>query len=220
MAYDFVRANVQNLRVSSAPVTGAPCTIACWYRIDSTDLEIFNGLITVDSTVNSSRISLSYNGGPAVNRAVQLFVADANNQFTQTSNYDTNISADTWYHAAGVLFSSSTHLAYFNGLPANTNNTDKVLTNLDGVTLSGRYNYSTNSVVFSMGGGLADVGIWNVELTADEIASLAKGMACNKVRPQSLVFYAPLVRELIDVRGGLSITNDNATVAEHPRIYQ
>ena len=66
----------------------------------------------------------------------------------------------------------------------------------------------------------ADAGIWNAALTAAEIASLAKGMTCDKVRPQSLVFYAPLVRDLVDVKGGLTITNNNtATVANHPRVY-
>jgi hypothetical protein len=69
-------------------------------------------------------------------------------------------------------------------------------------------------------GRMAEVGIWNAALTADEIASLAKGMTCDKVRPQSLVFYAPLVRDLQDVRGGFTITNNNsATVADHPRVY-
>jgi hypothetical protein len=48
----------------------------------------------------------------------------------------------------------------------------------------------------------------------------ADGMTCDKIRPQSLVFYAPLVRDLIDVKGGLTITNNNtATVANHPRVY-
>lgn len=69
-------------------------------------------------------------------------------------------------------------------------------------------------------GDIAEVGVWNVALTAAEIASLADGMTCDKVRPQSLVFYAPLVRDLQDVRGGLTITNTNtATVANHPRVY-
>ncbi len=69
-------------------------------------------------------------------------------------------------------------------------------------------------------GLIAEVGIWNAALTAAEIASLAKGMTCDKVRPQSLVFYAPLVRNLIDQKGGLTITNNNgATVANHPRVY-
>ena len=67
---------------------------------------------------------------------------------------------------------------------------------------------------------MAEVGIWNAALTAAEVASLAKGMTCDKVRPQSLVFYAPLVRDLIDQKGGLIITNNNtATVAVHPRVY-
>lgn len=66
----------------------------------------------------------------------------------------------------------------------------------------------------------AEVGIWNAALTASEVASLAKGMTCDKVRPQSLVFYAPLVRDLNDQKGGLTITNNNAaTVAAHPRVY-
>jgi hypothetical protein len=69
-------------------------------------------------------------------------------------------------------------------------------------------------------GRTAEVGIWNVALSATELSSLAKGMTCDKVRPQSLVFYAPLVRDLIDQKGGLAITNNNAaTVANHPRIY-
>ena len=69
-------------------------------------------------------------------------------------------------------------------------------------------------------GQVAEVGIWNAALTQPEIASLAGGMTCDKVRPQSLVFYAPLVRNLQDVKGGLTITNNNtATVAAHPRVY-
>ena len=71
-----------------------------------------------------------------------------------------------------------------------------------------------------MDGKIAEVGIWNAALTTAEIASLASGIICDKIRPQSLVFYAPLVRDLIDQKGGLPITNNNsATVANHPRIY-
>ena len=69
-------------------------------------------------------------------------------------------------------------------------------------------------------GVVAEVGVWNAVLTAAEVASLAKGMTCDKVRPQSLVFYAPLIRDLIDAKGGLTITNNNgATVANHTRVY-
>ncbi len=67
---------------------------------------------------------------------------------------------------------------------------------------------------------MAEIGVWSAALTQPEIASLAKGMTCDKVRPQNLVFYAPLVRDLIDQKGGRVITNNNgATVANHPRVY-
>jgi hypothetical protein len=72
----------------------------------------------------------------------------------------------------------------------------------------------------TLDGCVAEVGVWNAALTAAEVASLAKGMTCDKIRPQNLVFYAPLVRDLIDQKGGLTITNNNgATVATHPRVY-
>lgn len=69
-------------------------------------------------------------------------------------------------------------------------------------------------------GLIAEVGIWNAALTPAEVASLAKGMTCDKIRPQNLAFYAPLVRDLNTQKGGLIITNNNgATVATHPRVY-
>ena len=69
-------------------------------------------------------------------------------------------------------------------------------------------------------GLLAEVGIWNAALSPAEIASLAKGVTCDKIRPQNLVFYAPLIRDLLDQKGGKTITNNNgATVANHPCIY-
>lgn len=76
---------------------------------------------------------------------------------------------------------------------------------------------STASLFFQ--GTIADAAIWSAALTNTEIASLAAGFTPDRIRPQSLQFYAPLVRDLVDVRGGRAITNVNsATVATHPRI--
>jgi hypothetical protein len=67
---------------------------------------------------------------------------------------------------------------------------------------------------------ICEVGVWSTGLTADEIASLARGVSPSLVRPQSLVFYAPLIREPVDFLGGLTLTNTNgATVSNHARIY-
>lgn len=44
-------------------------------------------------------------------------------------------------------------------------------------------------------GQIGEVGIWDVELNADEIASLSQGFRCDKVRPTNLKLYMPLAGE-------------------------
>jgi len=128
------------------------------------------------------------------------------------------VAAGSWNHGCAVHESNTSRTVYANA--SGTNNTTSVSggVNSPAVFVGAR---RLNGVIGTYYTGLiAEVGIWNVALTADEIASLAKGMTCDKVRPQSLVFYAPLVRDLIDYKGGLTITNNNsATVANHPRVY-
>ena len=69
-------------------------------------------------------------------------------------------------------------------------------------------------------GDIANTAIWNTHLSEQELKALSNGFAPEMIRPQSLVFYAPLIRNLIDAKGGRTITNNNgATVAVHPRIY-
>lgn len=79
---------------------------------------------------------------------------------------------------------------------------------------------TANTPTALFAGLIAEVGIWSVVLSDDEIASLANGVAPIKVRPQSLVFYSPMIRNVQDVRGGLALTQTGSpTIAAHPRIY-
>lgn len=68
-------------------------------------------------------------------------------------------------------------------------------------------------------GDFAEIGMWQDVLSAAEIASLSKGMTPEKVRPDKLASYIPLVRDIQDVRSGTSLTNTSTTIATHPRIY-
>lgn len=75
------------------------------------------------------------------------------------------------------------------------------------------------SSVYTLVGTIAECAFYSAALTDAEILSLARGFTPDQIRPQSLQFYAPLVRHLQDLRGGRAITNNNgATVATHPRI--
>jgi hypothetical protein len=68
-------------------------------------------------------------------------------------------------------------------------------------------------------GDFADLGMWQATLTSAEIASLANGFSCDKIRPQSLVYYSPLVRDIQDLARGMTLTDASSTVEPHPRIY-
>ena len=210
MAYDFVAASNQYLVVSSTPVTAAPMTIACWAIRDLTGNR---GLVILGNSSNANaRMGIwSSNGG-----LVQAFTFDTgNNGGTSSAGAATT---GTLFHAAGVFASSASRTAYANGVAGNANTSNITPTGLNRIGIGARVRSSVDSY---HDGLIAEVGIWNAALTAAEIASLAKGVTCNKVRPQSLVFYAPLIRDLQDVRGGLTITNTNsATVTSHPRVYK
>jgi len=64
-------------------------------------------------------------------------------------------------------------------------------------------------------GECGECAIWNVVLTDAEIAELAKGKSPKRVRPESLVSYTSLVREVIDELGAASFTITGTTVVPH-----
>jgi len=208
MAYDFTAASSQHLSTAAAPANGHPMTLAVW-SITNTTAPIANRLFAVSAS-NGDRHQLARNGN-------QIQCNSIGTSGAGTASANGKIVANTWFHLCGTFISSTSRKLFFNGAEEATNATncgsqatfDRVLMGAAGSPLSLYYQ-----------GTLAECGVWNVELTQPEIASLAKGMTCDKVRPQSLVFYAPLVRDLVDAKGGLTITNNNtATVANHPRVY-
>jgi hypothetical protein len=211
MAYEF-NGTDQRLRVGSAVVTTTPLTMACWFNPDNV-------------TANMTLISINNEGGGGERFAILPLGAiggdpiqidvDGFGIARTTAAYSQN----TWNHACGVFVSNVSRTVYLNGGNSSTSTENRTQSgNLQATSIGSRH--SGVSYGLFMDGLIAEVGIWNTDLTAAEIASLAKGMTCDKVRPQSLVFYSPLTRDLIDYKGGLAITNNNtATVANHPRVY-
>ena len=206
MAYDFNGTN-QFLEVGSA-VVNRPCTMAVWAYLDNVILA--RDLVSVSSKTQLAVLRLNVNG-------TQYRIADQGN-VNAVANGGI-VSANVWNHYAGVFASGSSRTPYTNGV-AGAENTTTVAAITPTFTNIGAFYAGTATAIQLMDGLIAEVGIWNSALTAAEIASLAKGMTPDKIRPQNLVFYAPLVRNLIDQKGGLALTNNNgATVANHPRVY-
>ena len=210
MAYDFDGIN-QSLTRASAPVTAVPLTMACWF---DPDLLQNASLCSVGSTAGGLGTWFALFTG--LTGVVTASTTSSGNQSnaTTTATYTTG----SWNHCCGVFSATNSRTIYLNGENAVTNTASRIPAAVAETIIGSRRANGIFGAYFN--GKIAEVGIWNAALTAAEVASLARGMTCDKVRPQSLVFYAPLVRDLIDQKGGLTITNNNgATVANHTRVY-
>ena len=214
MAYNFNGTN-QSLQTSSAPASVLPVTMACWFN--STSATASQTLLSIAHSTNAFLGPRLIAAGSEVGDPIRAdYTIGASTGAARTSS---GYSANTWHHACGVYPTSASRTAYLDG-GNNATDTTSVAGSLavNALTVAGRFNVGSIGLITV--GVIAEVGIWNAALTAAEIASLAKGMTPDKIRPQNLVFYAPLVRNLIDQKGGLTLTNNNAaTVANHPRVY-
>jgi len=214
MASKFTSVSSQYLS-SLFSISPYPLTIACWFNAENTTAN--HALVYIGLSTSTSRFLLSA-AGAVTNDPISFDVIATGGGASQQANTTTGYNANTWSHACGVATSSNLRAVYLNGGANGTNTTSVTPSTPNRLTIGSRL--ATGIPGIFLDGSIAEVGIWNDALTAAEIASLANGMTCDKVRPQSLVFYAPLVRDLIDQKGGIAITNNNsATVANHPRIY-
>ena len=187
--------------------------MAGWLRRGSSGSRQLFGMI--DSSVNRNDIIHSTDN-------IVYYVLSAGNLAYGSVSKNVN----GWNHVAfsfdGSQSGNSNRLkGYFNGnleilnfagttIPATTSNNSVVET----------FRVNRHQAENQWGtGDYAELGMWQATLTAEEVASLAKGMTCDKIRPQSLVYYTPLIRDIQDLARGMTLTNTNSTVANHPRVY-
>jgi hypothetical protein len=214
MASKFTSVSSQYLS-SLFSISPYPLTISCWFNAENTTAN--QALVYIGLSTSTSRFFL-YAGGAVAGDPISFDVIGAGGGVGQVASTTTGYNANIWSHACGVATSSILRTVYLNGGSSGTNTVSSTPSTPDRLTIGSRL--ATGIPGIFLDGSIAEVGIWNAALTPAEIASLARGMTCDNVRPQSLVFYAPLVRDLNDKKGGLTITNNNsATVANHPRIY-
>lgn len=204
MALDLISASSQRLSMS-APLTGGPWTFAIWYR--PTTVAVSNGLLTPASATQYAALGYTY-------------LSQRTSYFTSGGESDAPASTgNTWQHYAVYQGASGGQaIAYRNGVAGNTVNT--VFT---GATVTqwiiGALLIS-NAYYDHMNGMLANIGVWQAQLTAEQIGALAKGISPRLVRPQYLRLYAPMIRAVTDLRQARTITRINGpTAGAHPRTY-
>jgi hypothetical protein len=206
------------LEFAGAALTGAPCTLAAWVYPGNVTSEMHvigltttggdNGflLLTIDGSQPGDPVA-AYSGGSAYPQALTT----------------AGFVANTWQHVAAVFTSASSRAAFLDGGNKGTNGTTSNPIGTIARTTVGLYRGGSTGGPFD--GRIAEVGVWDVALSDEEVASLAKGFSPRLVRPGSLVGYYPLIGryspELDFGNGGgrpLTITGTMAQ-ADHCRVF-
>lgn len=206
MARLFARGGGDKLQASSAVLTAAPLTLACWFQ--ATALDNAHRLISLTDGSTNNRFQL----GISVANAVLALTASGGSSANAAST--TSISAGVWYHCAAVFVSPTSRMAYLNAAGKATNATSLTPSGINTTALGYDGTTTTN-------GTIAVPAVWNVALSADEITSLAAGRLCpNLVRPDALVAYWKLdggVNPEPDSVGSVNLTaGGNPTQAADP----
>ena len=189
-------------------VISEPLTIACWARDDDvgTSKAIAGLFDTAAGDGESWYLELNESGS---------FLVFANDAGSYTNASGGSYSSNTWHHLAGVYTSSSSRTAYLDGTAGTPNTTSTTITGIDelilGAEYAGGYNFGDCDV--------AEVGVWNVALSAAEISALANGASPLLIRPGALAHYAPLIRDpWVDRFSGVFTITDSPSAITHPRI--
>lgn len=110
-----------------------------------------------------------------------------------------------WNHGVAVFNSASDRRAYINGGNKITNATTVAAIAEDNIGIG---IVARTAQAFPFNGSIAEVGIWNVALTDNDVAALFSGVSPLMVRSAALVNYWPLI-------GQQSPENDVMVAAQH-----
>jgi len=181
----FVAASSQRFEKNTAPLTAAPLTMAAWFR--TVDVTPRQGILWLGDKDNANEYFALYIDG-AGNDTVR-FRTRTSGTGTREATTTGQYSANTWHHACGVEISSSSREVYIDGGGKGTNTFSNVPAGANRVSI-GRFADSSPGNYFD--GRLAEVGLWNVALSENEVVALSRGVLPWQIRPSALVGYWPV----------------------------
>jgi len=197
----------------ATPVTAPPFTISLWFKpVDATTNGFLAGVSDTAGDNNYFRLRKNSDG----TLSAAAFATSAASATTTTT-----YTAGVWHHACARFTSATSRQVYLNGGGKGTNTTNRSPAGVDSVCVGARVGATASDLVAS---DIAHVAIWNVALTDQEIAALARGTSPLSIRPQNLVFFAPLdgraSPEIDYTRNGndLTLTGSPAVAATSPPV--
>lgn len=212
MAYNFLNQTAYESKITAlGSFFSYPLTINCWFyptisgigRMHLVELAENTATIVHLLRVNSDTNIVEYNtNSPA--------------SASSSASYTTN----TWNMATAVGTSATSRTVYLNAANSGTHTVSRVPTTPDRVCIGFQRSGGIDTSTYE--GYLAEVAIWNVTLTTDELSSLYTGTKANQIRPQNLKFYMPLVRNIYDATASTTSITSGFTAnpeVNHVRRY-
>ena len=208
MAYTFSKTpNHSYLRTTTGPPqwgTRTPTfSVSAWFRVSN--LTEVHTIIRLEHIGENTRYVLSA-AGEDTNDPVKWFSQTGGSIYTASM---TSFSANTWHHVVGTAGDSTVKLALDGAQTMAEAEADFPDDDESYVQIGG-----DNVFIPAPRGSVAEVAIYNIDLSAASYyaarLALAKGFTPACVFPQNLIFYAPLVRDLQDLRGGHTLTAYNS----------
>lgn len=198
------------LRIASALGLVEPFTVALFCK--PTNLTTTGTLFCLCNNGSSDAHYVIFRGATS-----DFFSAASNDQGVSSGEAQAPGAGDAnWSSIVGQWAASNSRRGYRNGAAGTSETTNVTPTGLDEINI-GRYSAASGSYAAAT---LQAIAAWSIaDLTAGEVAAMNVGFPPRRVRPQSLVFYVPLVREVIDMRGAAAFATATGAVAEHHRAY-
>lgn len=211
MAYAFAAGSLTYLDLANCGgVSNYPCTL--FVRAKSSDLANNQIIATYIRETGTYNGLLMWAAGGNAGDPFQIF----------GTNSAVSYADGNWHGVVGIGNSNSSQTQNVDNVAANA----AVSINFEGysaIQLGGRLIPGFQN---ALTGAVCCAALWTVALTAEECRSLHAGFSPRRIRPQSLLAYGPLVRDLQAVVNRNAVTasfgnhNTSAVVpTPHPRSY-
>jgi len=184
MARLFTAASSQYVERTSALFTTWPATVAGWVYL--TTLGVEHALFTINNGTTTP-FGLFKLGLGTNNKPIFYLEIASNGYVTETAS--ATCSINTWHHIAAVWTSRTSRKIYLDGgSMVETTTTSPASSMVVSRTSIGRQFYAGSAGAY-LDGRAAEVGVWNIDLTNAQIASLAARKSPLSIRRDKLISY-------------------------------
>lgn len=203
---------------TSFPMSMNSDAITLFARQRSTSLTVDQIIASVCvAAASDTSLTLQCGGNSSADK---LFFRRGNSSTFASGLSVASYASGVWETSAIKTVTQSSFFGYLNAVEAAGGTTGVSQTTVTFNTAVIAAFLGSSAFTPSFIGDICSVAIWITNLTQDEITALDRGFSPRRIRPQSLRYYAPLVRDVQELFTGAAITEAGTpSAAAGPRLY-